>query len=351
MTIDQTAQQLILHALRLNATDIHISPRTKNYTIHFRMDGDLHFIKEIPLTIGEKLISHIKFMADMDISERRKPQTGTLRSNFTEHHHISLRISSLPTALTNESIAIRILPQKQILSHLQLSLFPGSIKILTTFMEKENGFVLLTGPTGCGKSTTMYSLAQYAAVDLNRHVISLEDPVEKKNDSLLQVQVNEKAGLTFATGLKAILRHDPDVILIGEIRDTETAQIALRAAMTGHLVLTSLHTKDAKGAVHRLMDLGISLMDLKQTVLAIASQRLVNVICPLCGEHCSVFCTHYKRRAVLEILHGHRLQTVLDNPDMHSFHHPHPKTLENVIRKGIVLGYLSPKEYVRWIVE
>ena len=309
-------------------------------------------MKKISPNDGDRLISHMKFMASMDISEKRKPQSGSLQS-YIGGIFTALRISTLPTAHSKESIVIRILPQRQTLSLNRMTLFPASTKILTSLMDQAHGMIILTGPTGSGKTSTMYSLAEYCSVQLNRHVITLEDPVEKQLDSLLQIQVNEKAGVTYSSGLKAILRHDPDIIIVGEIRDAETAEIAVRAAMTGHLVLSSLHTRDAKGAIYRLLEFGINHHEVEQTLLAITAQRLVSIMCPFCGERCAKHCStlrNQKRTGVYEILHGRSLGHAIGevNGTVGTYSYP---TLQNLIRKGIALGYISHEEYGRWIIE
>ncbi|MBS4194676.1 competence type IV pilus ATPase ComGA [Lederbergia citri] len=351
MNIERKANLLLFQALHDDATDIHIIPNSESYHIQFRINGILFPLKQIPFDVGERLISHLKFLASMDIGEKRKPQSGSLQTKIIGLD-ISLRISTLPSAHLKESIAIRILPQNTIsLDH--LSLFPNSIHHLTTLMAQANGLVVLTGPTGSGKSTTMYALAQYCAKNLNRHVISLEDPVEKHHEDLLQVQVNERAGISFHSGLKAILRHDPDVILVGEIRDAETAKIAVRAAMTGHLVLTSMHSREAKGAIQRLLEFGIKDGELKQTLLAITAQRLVILKCPFCGANCSKYCTNLfriKRLGIYEILYRNTLLFELKNMGEERSKYRY-NTLQQLIRKGIALGYLPSEEYERWIIE
>src|SRR5690606_7229597 len=199
----------------------------------------------------------------------------------------------------------------------------------------------------------MCALAQYWAENLNRDVISLEDPVEKHHVHLLQVQVNERAGISFHSGLKAILRHDPDVILVGEIRDAETAKIAVRAAMTGHLVLTSMHSRDAKGAIQRLLEFGIKDGELKQTLLAITAQRLVMLKCPFCGANCVKYGTNWLRRkklGIYEIRYGNALFDELKNTGEKGSKYRYD-TLQQLIRKGIALGYLPSEEYGRWIIE
>ncbi|MBS4217158.1 type II/IV secretion system protein [Bacillus sp. FJAT-49711] len=351
MNIKRKADLLLTEALQDDATDVHIIPNSENYLVQFRMNGKLSAVKNFSLEFGERLISHFKFMASMDIGETRKPQSGSLQTIITGLA-ISLRISTLPTAQSKESMAIRILPQHSLFLE-YLSLFPSSIDLLTAKMVQAFGMIIFTGPTGSGKSTTMYELAQYCSDYLNRHVISLEDPVEKIHDHILQVQVNEKAGISFSSGLKAILRHDPDIILVGEIRDAETAMIAVRAAMTGHLVLTSLHARDTKGAIHRLFDLGIGMRELEQTLLAITAQRLVTIKCPYCDGICSKYCksqNRKKRVGIYEILHGRTLSLALKETreEVGKYHY---ETLQYLIRKGIALGYLGYEEYERWIIE
>lgn len=345
--------QLLQEALSLHSTDIHFIPRKHGYAVQFRSLGDLHPQTEFSLKEGERLISHFKFMASMDIGEKRRPQSGSFDLNMSGYS-LSLRISTLPTALSKESLVIRILPQQTVPDLHQLSLFSNSAKKLLALLSHSHGLILFTGPTGSGKTTTLYSLIQHSADRLGRNVITLEDPVEKQNDAWLQVQVNEKAGVTYSAGLKAILRHDPDVIMVGEIRDEETAAIALRASLTGHLVLTTLHTKDAKGAVFRLLEFGLKWHEIEQTLVAVSAQRLVSIICPVCKEtDCSV--DHHsafksKQATVYEILSGKDLQAVLKEAkgEQSDYHYP---LLKDLLRKGIALGYLSQKEYDRWIFE
>lgn len=352
MTVERTADELISQAVRLGVTDVHITPRRKDYMIKFRLHGHLIPRKPIPPIAGERLISHLKFMASMDISEKRKPQSGAW-----QHHcignQISLRISTLPTAHSKESLVIRIIPQKQSFSLGKMSLFPKSIQQLYSMMSLAHGMIIFTGPAGSGKTTTIYTLAEYCSKRIQRNMITLEDPVERQNDLFLQVQVNEKAGITYHTGLKAILRHDPDIIFIGEIRDAETAKIAIRAAMTGHLVLTSMHTRNAEGAVYRLLEFGVKPLEIEQTVVGVTAQRLVSLFCPFCRGGCSEYCRRNgfpKRAAVFDLVHGQMLRQII-NTAQKGERVKRSRTLESMIRKGIALGYISQEEYKRWIVE
>lgn len=352
MSIESIADLLLGQALKLHATDVHIIPRQEDYHVQLRFNGRLTPYKDFSLEIGERLISHFKFMASMDISERRKPQSGSFHL-FIQQRKTSLRISTLPTALSKESLVIRILPQNTSVTIDEISLFPTSTKKLKALLMHSHGMIIFTGPTGSGKTTTMYTLVEHCSNKLMRNVITLEDPVEQQNGSFLQVQVNEKAGITYSTGLKAILRHDPDIIMVGEIRDNETAKIAIRAALTGHLVLSTLHTRDAKGAIYRLLEFGVKWHDIEQTLIAVTAQRLVKLRCPYCGDICSNFCPNYykkNRTAVYELLSGKTLANVMREAKGERIKLSY-NTLKEMIRKGIALGYISTNEYYRWIFD
>ena len=355
MTIERTADLLISQAVRLNASDIHIIPRRQDYLIKLRVHGQLTHYGNLPPIAGERLISHLKFMASMDIGEKRKPQSGSWQTHIHKIF-VALRISTLPSTLSKESLVIRIFPQNHSFFLEKMSLFPKSILRLISMMSHTHGMLIFTGPTGSGKTSTIYSLAEYCSSNLNRNIITLEDPVERQSDQFLQMQVNEKAGITYQTGLKAVLRHDPDMIFVGEIRDAETAAIAVRAAMTGHLVLTSMHTRNAEGAVYRLLEFGIKPLEIEQTLIGVTAQRLVSLLCPFCGDNCSKFCAggqEMKRAAVFEILEGERLDRIIrlarESAGPKDFDHVY--SLKRLIRKGIALGYISNEEYHRWIFQ
>jgi len=233
-SIEKIAEQLIHYAYMYHISDVHIIPREEDAVVQVRMGKEL-VIKEVMSKRNcERLIAHFKFLGGMDIGEKRKPQSGSLV--VTIHAEpISLRFSTLPTFF-EESLVIRILPQNHITPLDQLSLFPGVTRKLISLLKHSHGLIIFTGPTGSGKTTTLYTLLHQSRKMFNRNIITLEDPIECRSDGVLQVQVNEKAGITYSTGLRAILRHDPDIIMVGEIRDDETAQIAVRAALTGHPV-------------------------------------------------------------------------------------------------------------------
>jgi competence protein ComGA len=338
--------------LSKGVTDIHLIPRKKDYFMQIRQFGSLLPFQQFSMYEGERLVSHLKFMASMDIGERRKPQSGSFSMNV-QNTPLSLRVSTLPTAHSKESLVIRILPQEHSIPIQELSLYPNAANKLLSLSKYSHGMIILTGPTNSGKTTTLYSLVQYCSSVLNRNVITLEDPVERQQETLLQVQVNEKAGITYSAGLKAILRHDPDIIMVGEVRDRETAEISIQAALSGHLVLTTMHTRDAKGAIYRLLELGIQWHEIEQTLIAVSAQRLINLTCPFCGTQCKNTCRNdkgRKRAAVYEILTGSALNSVLREANGESVHYRYPH-LKELLSKGVALGFVSEQEYEKWIQE
>jgi len=246
------------------------------------VDGMLRDVMTLPRKFRFPLISRVKIMADMDIAERRVPQDGRILIRYRERE-VDLRVSTMPTVF-GEKAVIRVLDKGKMLLRVdQLGFQEENLSRFKEIIRHSYGMILITGPTGSGKTTTLYAvLSEVSSPELN--VITVEDPVEYLLPGVNQVQVNPKAGLTFARGLRAILRQDPDIVMVGEIRDNETAEIAVRAAMTGHLVLATLHTNDAAGALTRLVDMGVEPFLVASTVLGVTAQRLVRVLCPRCRE-------------------------------------------------------------------
>jgi len=281
-SIIKFVNQLILEAFEDRATDIHIEPFEESLRIRYRIDGFLHKIP-LPSTIKQfqlAIISRIKIMADLNIAEKRLPQDGRINLKAGDKE-IDLRVATIPT-LFGESVDIRILPKGEILLDLkELGFSSQTLEGFLSLIKRPHGIILVTGPTGSGKTTTLYA-ALNRINSTERNIITIEDPVEYQLEGINQIQVKPKIGLTFAKGLRSILRQDPDVILVGEIRDLETAEIAIRSALTGHLVFSTLHTNNAAGAVTRLIDMGIEPYLVASAVEGIIAQRLVRVICPDC---------------------------------------------------------------------
>jgi type IV pilus assembly protein PilB len=280
--IVRVVSQITQQAIADGASDIHVEPQQRNIYVRYRIDGMLHDVMALPKTVAAALVSRIKIMASMDIAERRVPQDGRARL-LIQGKEYDLRISTMPTVF-GESAVMRILDQSQI--HVDLSTLGFSSAMLKTWEQligKPYGMVLVTGPTGSGKSTTLYaSLNKLNTID--RKLLTIEDPVEYNLPRVNQVPVNPKAGLTFANGLRAFLRQDPDIIMVGEIRDRETAEIAMQASLTGHLVLSTLHTNDAPSAVGRLIHMGVEPFLVSSSVLGVLAQRLARKICSHCKE-------------------------------------------------------------------
>jgi len=280
--IVRIVDQIFLQAVRAGASDIHIEPQHKDMVVRFRIDGLLADIMTPPKALQQALTSRIKILASMDIAERRLPQDGHIHLRIEGREH-DLRVSTLPTVL-GEKCVVRILDQSSTrVSLTRIGLPDDVLAKWESLVSKPYGMIIVTGPTGSGKTTTLYtSLSRINTPE--RNVVSVEDPVEYQIPRVNQVQVNVRAGLTFASGLRSILRQDPDVVLIGEVRDRETAEIAIQASMTGHLVLTTLHTNDSAGAVTRLTDMGIERFLITSSLIGVLAQRLVRVICPHCKE-------------------------------------------------------------------
>lgn len=273
---------IIEEAVRRRASDIHVEPLENKFRIRYRIDGVLHEIPGPPKRLQGSIISRLKIMAGMDIAEKRLPQDGRIKTKV-EQKELDLRVSSLP-AMHGESVVMRILDKSSFMVGIEdMGFLPDNKKDFEKLINLPNGMILVTGPTGSGKTTTLYA----TLIQVNqkeRKVITIEDPVEYQLDGINQVQVKPQINLTFANGLRSMLRQAPDIIMVGEIRDLETAEIAVQSALTGHLILSTLHTNDASSAVTRLVDMGIKPYLVASTVQGILAQRLVRTICPSCRQ-------------------------------------------------------------------
>jgi len=280
--IIKLVNMLLFQALKMRASDIHIQPMEDLVQIRYRIDGVLYDMEAPPKKVQEAIISRIKVMGKMDIAERRLPQDGraTIRLGGSE---VDLRISSVPTN-HGERIVLRILDKSARLYELEeIGLTPMNLEIMNRYIYYPNGIIFVTGPTGSGKTTTLYAVLNRIN-SAEKNIITIEDPIEYHLNGISQIQVSTKKGLTFAAGLRSLLRQDPDVMMVGEVRDVETARIAIQAALTGHLVFSTLHTNDAAGAVTRMLDIGIEPYLVSSSVVLVIAQRLVRLICPHCRE-------------------------------------------------------------------
>ncbi|PSL42338.1 competence-related pilin export protein ComGA [Salsuginibacillus halophilus] len=332
--IEQETSKLIERAQQLEASDIHLHPSESRTNVWLRMQGEL--VPWITINQGRasKWIAHLKYKAGMDLGERRRPQHGAIQHPLPGKE-LHIRLSTLPSDGV-ERLVIRLLPQHEHHPLQKLALFPEDATRLETLLKRPHGLVLFTGPTGSGKTTTMYTLLHHLVTSKLRQVITIEDPIEQTHPLFTQMQVNEHAGLTYESGLKSALRHDPDVLMLGEIRDVNTAAMAVRAAMTGHLVLSTLHTKSAARAVERLCELGIPKSDVLDVTEAVVSQRLVSMKCPYCKDTCHLYCPSRQRlgrRGIYEISHQQDL-----------FTRHHSDQIRRRLYKAAALGYISHAE-------
>ncbi|MDC0676386.1 GspE/PulE family protein [Sorangium atrum] len=273
---------LVRRAVSMGASDIHVEPKRDGIRVRYRVDGVMVAQGQIPIEIAPSLTSRVKVLARMDMTERRLPQDGQFSLELHGHPLIHLRASTFP-AIHGETLVLRVLLSHQLIALDKLGLSEGDLPRLERLADRPSGLIVVCGPTGSGKTSTLYSLIKVMKTS-ELSIVTLEDPIEVEFADITQGQTNPRQGFTFATGLRAILRQDPDVIMVGEMRDPETAQIALQASLTGHLVLSTLHTSDAVDTVARLVDLGAESWIVANALLAVIAQRLVRKLCEECAE-------------------------------------------------------------------
>ncbi|MFC1589178.1 GspE/PulE family protein [Pseudomonadota bacterium] len=274
---------LLQYAFDQRASDIHLEPRREMSNVRFRIDGIMHEVYQIPTTVMAAVSSRIKILGRMDVAEKRRPQDGRLKTRSPDGQEIELRLSTMPTAF-GEKLVMRIFdPEVLVRNFQELGFSAKDDEMWQSMIHQPNGIILVTGPTGSGKTTTLYSsLKQLAKPDVN--VCTIEDPIELVEPAFNQMQVQKNIDLDFSSGVKTLLRQDPDIIMIGEIRDMETAEMAIQAALTGHLVLSTLHTNDAPSAITRLMDIGVPPYLIQSSLIGVMAQRLVRTLCPHCKQ-------------------------------------------------------------------
>jgi type II secretory ATPase GspE/PulE/Tfp pilus assembly ATPase PilB-like protein len=298
-TVVNLVNLIISSALKERASDIHLVPFEKSLELRYRVDGLLREIPPPPKHLHAALVSRVKIMADMNIAERFLPQDGHIQIQHTGCR-VDIRVGTMPT-IYGESLVMRLLEKdSRVLSLEELGLDPERVDLLSRAVETPHGIVLATGPTGCGKTTTLYSILNRIYTP-EKKVLTIEDPVEYELPGVAQIPVRPARGFTFATGLRAIVRQDPDIIMVGEIRDSETAEIAIRAALTGHLVFSTLHTNDAAGAVTRLLDMGVEAFLIASSLEAVLAQRLVRTVCAACKEEAPLSVTTLAKLEALRL--------------------------------------------------
>lgn len=284
--VSKLVEVIIDHAIEGKASDVHIEPMDSEYRVRFRMDGVLHSSLSLPKDVGRVVVSRVKILSNLKIDEKRKPQDGRFKIE-EKGRIVDFRVSTFPV-IEGEKVVIRVLDREEgVMNFDTLGLMGRNLEILNEEIKSPYGIILITGPTGSGKSTTLYAFLQILNKE-ERNIVTLEDPVEYYIEGVNQSQIKPEIGYTFASGLRSILRQDPNIIMVGEIRDGETAELAIHAALTGHLVFSTLHTNDSIGAIPRLIDMGIEPFLLSASLNAVAGQRLVRTICPDCKEEAEI---------------------------------------------------------------
>ncbi len=296
--MEQIVNQLIKDSINKNASDIHFIPCRNQVQLKLRVDGDMHSVDSLTHDHYERILAYLKFVSRLDIADKKKAQSGVVVIDH-EAHLYHIRVSTLPQSTGTEAAVLRILKAQF------TSRFIENTELLYDTMKLSHGLVLITGPTGSGKSTLMYNLLSYARQTLNRQIITIEDPVEQVLEDTIQISVNEKADITYQNSFKAIMRCDPDIVMIGEIRDELTAKQVINASLSGHLVLSTLHASDTPGAVERLLEMGIKESELKQAVMLITSQRLIK--------------SKNGRRLVIETLTSSQIKELLAGKQLSAF--------------------------------
>lgn len=343
--IEQFVEKMLAKAMEKSISDIHIVPQKTNYGIYFRFLGRLFLQKKIEKAYAERLISYLKYIAHMDVGEKRKVQSGSARLTI-QQSKLEIRTSTISNYLAQESMVIRLLKQKHVKQSVN-HFFAYQLEQIYALLQKRQGIVIFAGPVDSGKTTMVHYLLSRLYEEKQQSIFMMEDPVEITDSRFFQVEVNQQAGLDYDTLIKASLRHHPDVLVIGEIRDEQTAQMAIRAALTGHLVIATIHAKSCKGVIERLKDLTVSDKLLLETVIGIVSQRLLPTYCGLCQGNCQLTCTHVayakKRMVLTDVMTSKRLNTCINK-------HNYVEQFNLQLRRAYAFQFISLatlKEY--WI--
>ena len=353
MQIESFANHILVNAKEVGTSDIHILPEKGLFGIYFRLNGRMVYQYKIDEEEGKRLISYFKYSANMDVGERRKPQSGSFVYKGEGEFNQDLRLSTLTNYHSQESLVIRLLETQENMNQDKSTFLPDELERIERLIHYKSGLVLFSGPVNSGKTTTMYQLVRNRMEKTKIQVIAIEDPVEIEEENFLQIQVNEKAGNTYEASLKASLRHHPDVIIVGEIRDEETARMSIRGALTGHLIIASVHAKNAEGVLMRMHELGISYEMLSQTLIAVIFQKLLPIYCGLCEGDCSVYCQAYpvnrKRAALYDILDSSQI-TTLALSNKKRIDQERVKDFNSLLEKVYIYGFISEDTYNQYYI-
>lgn len=338
LTIDEIAQEIISEAIIIHSNDIHILPESEEYIVYLRTSQYLKAVRHLKNEEGQRLIAYFKYLGDMDVGEHRRPQSGSCKM-ILENQERDLRFSTMTNFHAQESLVIRILNPMETIDLRSHSFFPQVIDELERLVKYQSGLILFSGPVGSGKTTTMYQLIRNENQEQTKNVICIEDPVEIEEVNFLQIQVNHQAGITYESLLKQSLRHHPDIIIIGEIRDEETAQAVIRAALTGHLILATVHAKNAEGVLPRLMELGVSKELITQVLIGVVFQKMLPRYCKKCNENTQLKCKHIaadsKQAVLFDVRQGESLEK------MDPFLHRNVFNFNSWLRKALKNEYID----------
>lgn len=344
MKIQDYATSLLEDANSIRASDIHILPENDRFTVSFRTTNGLVPQALLNLEEGKRLVSYFKYLGNMDVGENRRPQSGAA-SIVLEGEEKTIRLSTMTTYTSHESLVIRMLnPSKTIPLH-KNTYFPNEIYKMERLVKYKSGLILFSGPVSSGKTTTMYNIVSRRIQKSKEQVITIEDPVEIEEKDFLQIQVNEAADITYDVLLRQSLRHHPDILIIGEIRDEQTAHACIRAALTGHLVLASLHSKNAEGVFARFIELGATKELLDQTLIGIIFQKMIPRFCPLCEGNCHLSCSHFSAQQKQAVLFDIRTGNAIKNMSSENNDYQKKYDFNQWLRKAYVYGYISKENY------
>lgn len=345
MEIKERAEKLIQEASYYNSSDVYIHPEGEGYRIYIRTNGGLIHYRDLHVEIGQRMISYFKFLGNMDVSERRRPQSGGAKI-YPQGKLRNLRLSTMTNYQMEESLVIRLINPRKDFRLEEHTYFPQQVKKMTELVKNQSGLILFSGPVSSGKTTTMYQLIRKEAFTQNKSVITIEDPVEIEEERFLQIQVNEKAGISYDLMLRQSLRHHPDIIIIGEIRDEKTAQAAIRSALTGHLILATIHAKNAEGVLNRLIDLGVSLDLLQQVVIGIVFQKIIPRYCDMCQGNCHLSCNHLnkgmKKATLFDVRIKEDIKDILYEISDSNYNFNH------WLRKAYCYGFIDSEKYYNY---
>lgn len=353
MDIENFGKKLIQSAQEYGTSDVHILPQQEKYEIYFRIGGQMEKQYTLTLKDGERLILYFKYLSNMDVGERRRPQGGSLVYELDKETAQDLRFSTITNYQGQESLVIRLLETQTDINLEDSTFLKEELGEMKKLIQYKSGLILFSGPVNSGKTTTMYQLVRERLKKEKLQVITIEDPVEIQDDNFFQVQVNERAGATYEESLKASLRHHPDLIIVGEIRDEETARMVVRGALTGHLIIASVHAKNAEGVLARMHELGISIELLKQTIIAIVFQKLIPIYCEFCEGNCQLFCNNLpvnkKRAALYDLLESSNIRT-LSFQDIQMVKSERQRNFNHLLKKVYAYGFISETTHNQYFI-